>query len=113
MPSLLRGQAISHDRIGMTVPHAVLGHEPSHHLHVFHAIARFEQIKPMRDGLTMLLPDGREIRSGALGFFGGGHDRFTSFRRRLIGTQHQGLAGHGICGCESCDRHVGAPPIKT
>jgi hypothetical protein len=33
----------------------------------------------MRDGLTMLLLDGREIRSGALGPFGGGHYRFTSF----------------------------------
>jgi hypothetical protein len=67
----------------------------------------------MRNGLTMLLLDGREIRSGALGFYGGGHDGFTSYRRRLIVTQHQDLAGHGICGRESCYRHVGAPPMKT
>jgi hypothetical protein len=54
----------------------------------------------MRDGLTILLLDGREIRSGALGFFGGGHDGFTSSRRMRIGIHHQGLAGHGICGRE-------------
>ena len=84
----------------MTVPHAVFSLEPGHHLHVFHAIARFEQIKPMRDGLTVLLFNGREIRSGAFGFFGGDHDGFSLSRRRLIGIQHQGLAGHGICGRE-------------
>jgi hypothetical protein len=67
----------------------------------------------MRDGLTILLLDGREIRSGALGFFGGDHDGFSLSGRRLIGIEHQGLAGHGICGREWCYRHVGAPPMKT
>jgi hypothetical protein len=97
----------------MPVAHAMHSLEPGDHLHVLHPIARIEQVKPMRNGLTMLLLDGREIRSGAFGFYGGGHDGFTSFRRRLIVTQHQDLAGHGICGRESCYRHVGAPPMKT
>lgn len=50
-----------HDGIGMSVSHAVLGLEPSDHLHVLHPLARLEQRQPMRDGLSILLFDGREI----------------------------------------------------
>jgi len=69
----LRRQPVSHDRIGMPMAHAVLGLEPGDHLHVFHALAGLEQVQPMRDRLTVILFDGREIRSGAFGFFVGGH----------------------------------------
>ena len=62
-----------HDGIGVPVAHAVLGLEPSDHFHVFHALARWEQVQPMRDRLTVLFLNGREVRSGAFGFFGGGH----------------------------------------
>ena len=64
---------IRHDGIGVPVAHAVLGLEPGDHFHVFHALARWEQVQPMRDRLTVLFLNGREVRSGAFGFFGGGH----------------------------------------
>jgi hypothetical protein len=57
----------------MAMTHGMLRLEPGHHLHVFHPITRLEQVKPMRDGLTLLLHDGGEIRSGAFGFFWSGH----------------------------------------
>jgi len=68
-----------HDRIGMAMTHAMLGLEPSHHLHVLHSSARLEQVKPMRYGQPVLLFDGREILSGSFGFIERGHFCFSFF----------------------------------
>jgi len=63
----------------MPVAHAMHSLEPGDHLHVFHPIARIEQVKPMRDGLTMLLLDGREYDEGPLAFSGVVMGRVSSF----------------------------------
>ena len=54
----------------MPVTHAVLGLEQRHHFHVFHAIAKVEQIQPMRDGLTIFFQMDGKYDVGPLGFSG-------------------------------------------
>lgn len=71
-------QQVGNNGIGMTVPHAVLRLEPSHHFHVLHAVALLEQIKPVLNGLTILFFDRRKIRRGSFGFVRGGHSQLHS-----------------------------------
>lgn len=57
-----------HQRIGMAMAQLVLALEQGDLLHVLFIFHAVQNSQPMRDGLTVSLFDGREIRRGALGF---------------------------------------------
>lgn len=55
------GEMVGYEGIGMTVPHLVLGLEPSHHFHVLPVAKRLQQACPIRDGVTVLFLDRGEV----------------------------------------------------
>lgn len=60
---------IRHERVGVPMPHLMIGFQPVDHFHVFQRFDAIQQREPMLDRLPVFLFDGRKIGSGAFYFF--------------------------------------------